>query len=584
MSATTSRASRWVAACAVLAVLLASGCAASTPAGTVADPASSGGGPVLDRARLDGLVESAAGRAISELPALAAGGERELQAQLLDALGLDATDPSAALLDEALLAVAAEIPPTTPIVPTTTVPTSTVPTTPTTGGTPAGFRSATAAVAATPPSPGSMSGVLGTSGVISLVTQGLGAVGDGAITDGGFDQTGDFRASSKSRAAARQTYASTKVRDGVTVEVSSVSEFDLEFCPDPAGQIAGELEFDVRIDLGQAPTQRSGSYHLLAAFTVQVDDDANAALLDLDVTGSTSATTGVGGSSPSGSFVEVHLASSYDMANNSGSVSAADVTRSSGNVDGAQASDFAAGLSDIALGLTRTSVKLAEGHWRSGACVRVDLQPDADPTSITPEQEIGVDIAATAVSDDRPTGGTITTRLTAGGDGVVPDGAAQPEPAHVTYTAPPVSGGTITATATSRRGIGIGTLTFTPAPGWVIDGNDGIFDVYGVKCDGAAGMWRFTLSARFDGATFSGEVIADLHPDTLTGPFTLDGVSRGGPLAISQHGTGTMSFVEQGERGTLTFTTDTWQAGSAGGHGRGPGQLVARQATREECA
>jgi hypothetical protein len=513
-----------------------------------------------------------AGRATSELPGLAADAERKLQAQLIDALGLHPTDARAALIDETLLATAAEISRSTLTEPAT--PSSTT----------AGIRSVNRAIAATPPSPGSMAGVLGTGAVLALVGQGLSAVGDGVVTDGGFDQAGDFRASTKSRAAARQTYASTKVRDGTTVKVSAVSEFDLEFCPDAAGRSVGELEFDVRIELGDAPTQRSGSYHLLTAFTVQVDDDANAALVDLDVTGSTSATTGLGSSAPSGSFVEVHVAGSYDLSSDAGSVSDANVTRSSGTVDQAQTTDFAAHLTDIALGLTLTSVELAEGHWQSGACVRVDLQPDSDPTTITPEQEIGVDIAATAVADDRPTGGTITTRLTAGGDGVLPDGVAQPEPARVTYTAPPVGGGTITANSTSRRGIGVGTLTFTPAPGWVVEGNDGVFDVYGVKCDGAAGTWRFTLSAQFEGATFSGVVIADLHPETLTGPFTLDGVSRGGPLAIPQHGTGTMSFVEHGDTGTLTFTTDTWQAGTASGTGHGPGQLDARRATSRECA
>jgi hypothetical protein len=563
--------------CAALAVGVASGCAASTPGGIDANSASSiatADRPTVDRARLDGLAESVAGRATFELPVLAADGERELQAHLVDALGIQPTDPQVALIDEALLAAGEEIPPATLAESTAS----------TSSERPAGFRSASAAVPATPAPTGSMAGLLGTSAVMSLVGQGLSDVRDGVVTDGGFDQTGDFRTSTKSRAAARQTYASTKVRDGVTVNVSAVSEFDLEFCPDATGQIAGELEFDVRIDLGDPPAQRSGSYHLLAAFTAQVDDNANAALVELDVTGSTSATTGVGGSAPSGSFVEVHLASSHDLTTKSGSVSAADVTRSSATVDGAQATEFAAQLADISLGLGLTAVKLAEGHWRSGACVRVDMQPDADPTSITPEQEIGVDIAATAVVDGRPTGGTITTRLTAGGDAVVPDGLAQLAPANVTYTAPPVSGGTITATATSQRGIGVGTLTFTPAPGWVVEGNDGLFEVYGVKCDGAAGMWRFTLSAEFDGAVFSGEVIADIHPDTLAGPFTLDGVSRGGPLSIPQHGTGTMSFVEHGDTGTLTFTTDAWQAGTAAGQGRGPGKLDARRATPQECA
>jgi hypothetical protein len=262
------------------------------------------------------------GRAPSDIPALAADGERELQAHLIDALGLQPTDPHTALVDEALLAAVAEIPQATLAEPAT----------PPTRETPAGFRSASPAAPATPPSPGSMAGLLGTSAVMSLVGQGLSAVGNGVVTDGGFDQTGDFRASTKSRAAARRTYSSTKVRDGVAVTVSAVSEFDLEFCPDAADQIAGELEFDVRIDLGNPPAQRSGSDHLLTVFSVQVDDGANATLVDLDVTGSTSATTGVGSTAPSGSFVEVHLAGSHDLTTDSGSVSDANVTRSSRTV------------------------------------------------------------------------------------------------------------------------------------------------------------------------------------------------------------------------------------------------------------
>lgn len=88
----TPRASRVVTGCAALTVMLATGCGATTPAGNVAEPASSAASadrPVLDLTLLEGLVESAAGHPTSELPALAADAERRLQAQLIDAMGLD---------------------------------------------------------------------------------------------------------------------------------------------------------------------------------------------------------------------------------------------------------------------------------------------------------------------------------------------------------------------------------------------------------------------------------------------------------------------------------------------------------------
>ncbi len=127
-------------------------------------------------------------------------------------------------------------------------------------------------------------------------------------------------------------------------------------------------------------------------------------------------------------------------------------------------------------------------------------------------------------------------------------------------------------------------MAFTAAPGGVGDGSDGVFGVRAVECDGSAGQWIFDLAATCDGATFSGQVVADIAETTLSGPFTLTGNPVGGGISIPQRGSGTITIVAEGDTSTLTFASESWMSGQTGGGSQGPGVLTARRATRDECA
>lgn len=87
------------------------------------------------------------------------------------------------------------------------------------------------------------------------------------------------------------------------------------------------------------------------------------------------------------------------------------------------------------------------------------------------------------------------------------------------------------------------TLTYEQRPGWKVDAKVSVFRMVGTKCDGIAGTWRFVLSAAFAGATFSGEVIAEVGADG-TGSFELSGHTTGGGVTVAQGGRGTMTITE----------------------------------------
>lgn len=380
------------------------------------------------------------------------------------------------------------------------------------------------------------------------------------------------------------------VQGDVTATLTTETTVDVMLCPDATGKVSGDIDSHVTLDLVVgAGTYRSG-IDLDLTFEATADDDATRTTLTQASTGAfteTASGSADGRTASAGVYAEVATTSAVDVGGGEWTLREATgrTIRASRHSSAAHQRALQEVQATLATMIANTVTEDAERYWRSGACVEVRLTPSDGPTDLEPGQRVDIDIDPVSKIDGAPTGGDVVTELVDGGDAVTPAGTELAAPTSVSYNAPDDGGGTVEAVATSRRGVGRNSLRLeTGSSGWVVSGSDGVFDVAGVKCGEPGGTWSLSLSAYFDGGSFTGEVIAELDPDTLVGSYDLTGTWSGGPVTLPQRGTGPIRFVVEGpDSGRLEFESTGWTSGAAGGGRQGVGSVPARPAGPDDC-
>lgn len=309
---------------------------------------------------------------------------------------------------------------------------------------------------------------------------------------------------------------------GVAMTLEYQVDADLQSCPDQAGLVDGYFTITGGITTagpGGAPQRTLVT--LETHVTASVDDKAWATdaygeysawmesgapgALQGEVDDSTSLTESTG-------VLEV----AYDFDHGTSKVARARVTDATGD----------AALGDVAKRVLskaqQGALAAAEQFWRTGNCVRAEVE--AAPDSIGRGDSTEIEVVAAA----RYGGGAITrataesTGKNAGtASGKVTPATTQKVPAHFTFTADQKDGvAQPEFTVTSRRGIGFGAADiYVGQTGWVIEGESVGVHHYAVKCDGIPGEW--TMKSDGVGFDYHAET-AFVIGDDLRGHFTSD--------------------------------------------------------------
>ena len=96
------------------------------------------------------------------------------------------------------------------------------------------------------------------------------------------------------------------------------------------------------------------------------------------------------------------------------------------------------------------------------------------------------------------------------------------------------------------------TVDYGGGSRWKIDTDVSVFHVTGFKCDGGhLGTWRLNLTADFQGAAFTAELVAEIGPDG-SGPYQLVGRTSSGRVTVEQRGSGRLTF-ERAPDGTAVL-------------------------------
>ena len=172
--------------------------------------------------------------------------------------------------------------------------------------------------------------------------------------------------------------------------------------------------------------------------------------------------------------------------------------------------------------------------------------------------------------------------------GAVSPSAVPSTPADYLFRAPsaPSTYEVIVSTDGIRGGHTL-LVVFGEGGSWKIDTTVGPFQVTGLKCDGTEqGPWEMQLSADFDGGVFAAEVQLEIRGDE--GFYSLEGQTVGGGAVVSQHGSGTMRFVEDEDGSAhLEILGESWGSfyrfgGGAGDVDQG-GRIPLIEATSADC-
>ena len=261
------------------------------------------------------------------------------------------------------------------------------------------------------------------------------------------------------------------------------------------------------------------------------------------------------------------------------------IESSTGDVTDAMDSLARAVVEEAQLG-ARAMLVSVEAATDSGLCVQLRLDrhgiSSLDPGGSAPLDATVIDAVTGEVLDLRS-------------DAVAVSGSISPgELAHTpgTYT---VSTGTDTApysvivTTDSILGAHTVTVDYGGGTRWKIDTDVSVFHVTGFKCDGGpVGTWRLYLTANFQGAAFTAELVAEIGPDG-SGPYQLVGQTSSGPVVVQQRGSGRLTF-ERAPDGTAAFSLDgeSWAAwsnsASAGGSVDSEARVPILPATEADCA
>ncbi len=217
-------------------------------------------------------------------------------------------------------------------------------------------------------------------------------------------------------------------------------------CPDAEGTFSVDATIEVRATkggLGQTAT-------LDLRLTGTVGDDAELATSSYETRAQWSSAAG-----GAGQFVDVTITKTGGLT----------VNRAGGTVTDTFARQAILTSAMVGGLVSEFVLQGVETAWKSGKCVALELVASDGPSDLETSQVVSVLAAPRSAVDGRPTGGTVTGRLSSGATALEPSGAPLPAPARFTYTAADEQKATGTASfeSRSRRGIGKAEMTFTTA-------------------------------------------------------------------------------------------------------------------------
>lgn len=248
---------------------------------------------------------------------------------------------------------------------------------------------------------------------------------------------------------------------------TSSGHFDVSACPDTNGIAEGTYRFETKHelnDVGASAASRSGAGRSVdAPFRLVNGPDARLQRIEatLDLRADAHGPGAQSGSGPSGAFdwvasqiVQVTMPTSGGATTGSGA--AATVTGSGGQL-AAGGMAISSAMAQLFLGQIGQE---AERYWRSGACIKVTVDPPS--RDVSPEEQVTVTAKATHVFDGAAVDAPITASLE-GTKRLDPADTPKDPPGPWTYEAgtEPGEQGTLQFTQTGRRGIGKATVTYT---------------------------------------------------------------------------------------------------------------------------
>lgn len=345
------------------------------------------------------------------------------------------------------------------------------------------------------------------------------------------------------RAKVGSTTTGEHTSNGVTTKL--VTSFDVVLCPDKDGKFDGKATVDVTVSKGAA-SQRTT---IDVTMTGALSDDAKLAELAIDYRAQAGRSSG-----GRGEFIDLSGAATFGS-----TPSGVTVNRSGGTVSDALRSEAQLTGNMYALLAGIELIRMSEEGWASGRCVQLNASATPGPTGLEPSATSTITAEPRSKIDGGPTGGKVTSTLSAGGVSVDPAGTPVSADATFTYLAPdePKAGGTVDLESRSRRGIAKASITFdTAAPAsYQIVGGLEDFQVNEAVCDINApftltsGVGTMQLSGGLSGTyEFSG--IFDSHytgayeitlPDGPGQPGTMTGFGSG--TVAGQAGSGTENYT-----------------------------------------
>jgi hypothetical protein len=381
-------------------------------------------------------------------------------------------------------------------------------------------------------------------------------------------QFAESKPDSKGRVSARFTVETTVPGEGGgTMTFHETTIIDLSRCPDPAGVAAGTVSFELDFSASAVidGTAHQFTAHGVFAMNLAATATANADLADVSstVTGSISTTTSDG----------------TDFIDFDGVGGRLPIRNGTPDADGAEGWGHYGGTTSSAADLSTVMQKmgwvfawmngtLAEKHWSSGKCVRLEVAPP-DPRVAGDGEALDVTVTAISNVDEATVQGRLAVTPVSGT--ITPTTTQTPASLHVTV-APGDTSADATLELRSLRGVAKVEAKVL-ARGYEVLESFGTMTVKGRKCDGPVGTWHLVVGGKASQDGFSvayGGSIDVTIKSSLTGTYranvkaTAENLPPQVTAALGFSGGGRARFSP--EQGVLEFLD-----GAFGGAGTGSG-------------